>query len=175
MGRRGPIPMSNALRMLKGNPGRRPLARREPAPPRGIPDAPDWLSAAARAEWDRITPPLAAMGVLTPLDRTGLAVYCVLCARVIACEADLQARGMLLQGLTQRGKARVHQVPNPNLSILHTTLGLLRVFLAEFGMSPASRSRIRVEPPAPVSELERFVRRHRGAARPPVRPEAPPA
>src|SRR5689334_12451196 len=93
MGRRGPIPMSSALRAVRGNPGRRRQSKTEPTVPAGLPEPPEFLSEIARQEWDRIAPELLAAGLLTALDRAGLAVYCVLWADVVACADDLKTRG----------------------------------------------------------------------------------
>lgn len=62
--------------MLTGNPGKRPLNANEPRPEPAIPEAPVELSPAARAEWDRLAAELAALGMLTNLDRAALAAYC---------------------------------------------------------------------------------------------------
>lgn len=40
------------------------------------PDRPDWLSARAVAEWERVVPDLLALGWVTKLDRMALASYC---------------------------------------------------------------------------------------------------
>jgi hypothetical protein len=51
MGRRGPRPEPSSLKLLKGNPGKRPLNEREPKPPAGAPEAPAHLDEEARREW----------------------------------------------------------------------------------------------------------------------------
>jgi len=51
---RGRRPKPTRLKMLTGNPGKRPLNPNEPRPEATIPDAPAELSAGARAEWDRL-------------------------------------------------------------------------------------------------------------------------
>jgi P27 family predicted phage terminase small subunit len=152
--------MSSALRAVRGNPGRRRQTKTEPTVPPGIPDPPEHLSGVALEEWHRLVPILGAAGLLTALDRAALAALCSLWARVVACEEDLQRRGTMLQGMTQRGKPRVYPVQNPSLGILRSALPLFLAFAREFGMSPASRSRIQVEAPAPLSAVEAFMRRH---------------
>jgi hypothetical protein len=47
---RGRKPKPTFLKVLDGNPGKRPLNDQEPRPPQGIPDRPDWLDAEAQAE-----------------------------------------------------------------------------------------------------------------------------
>ena len=74
--RRGPKPRPAHLKLLRGNPGKRPVNTREPKPKTKIPTCPTHLGAIARKEWKRITVQLDAVGLLTELDRTGVAGYC---------------------------------------------------------------------------------------------------
>ena len=55
MGRRGPPPKPTHIRLLEGNPSKRPINRREPQPEKGAPPCPRWLTAEARVAWKRIT------------------------------------------------------------------------------------------------------------------------
>ena len=66
------------LRVLKGNPSRRPLPKNEIRPERApeIPAPPDWLDDYARAEWERVAPGLWRTGLLTEPDVGVLASYC---------------------------------------------------------------------------------------------------
>jgi P27 family predicted phage terminase small subunit len=152
--------MPSALRVVRGNPGRRRQTKTEPVVAPGIPDPPAFLSATALQEWQRVAPELAAAGLLTKLDRAGFSAYCATWACVVACEEDLKARGLTVSTTTRAGKPRAYPVPNPSLAILHRALAQLRAWIAEFGLSPASRSRIQVEKPAPESAIEAFKRKH---------------
>ena len=49
---------------------------------------------------------------------------------------------------------------HPLAAKAESLLPLLRQYLAEFGMSPASRSRIKVDGPPPNSDLQRFMEKH---------------
>src|SRR5215831_6083076 len=131
MGRRGPLPESTDLRLLKGNPGRRKLPTTEPvvvAP--GIPDPPEYLSEIALQEWQRIAPELAAAQLLTVLDRAGLAVLCTLWGHIVAAEREVKAHGLTLTTVTAAGKRRT--VLNPSVAVLSGSAALFRSFLAEF-------------------------------------------
>ena len=66
------------IRELEGNPGKRPLNDREPTPPPGVPDCPEYLDDDARAEWFRTAGVLNEMGLLSRADRSALAAYGVL-------------------------------------------------------------------------------------------------
>ena len=75
MGKRGPPRKPTALKRLQGTyrPDREAVDEPQPT---GDVDAPDCLSAAARAEWDRLAPALVTVGLLTVADRALFAVYC---------------------------------------------------------------------------------------------------
>jgi phage terminase small subunit len=62
--------------VLTGNPGKRPLNKNEPRPDVLIPECPPELGPVARREWDRVVGDLAALRLLTNLDRAALAAYC---------------------------------------------------------------------------------------------------
>ena len=67
---RGRRPTPTRLKMLTGNPGKRSLNHDEPRPEANIPECPPELGPVARAEWDRLVDELAALRLLTNLDRT---------------------------------------------------------------------------------------------------------
>jgi P27 family predicted phage terminase small subunit len=146
MGRRGPRPEPTALKLLKGNPGKRPLNEREPKPSPGAPAAPAHLDEEAHREWDRVIVTLDQLGLVTTLDRAALAGYCQAWSRWVDAEMKLREYGAVLKSPTKG-------VPllSPYLTIANRALEQMRQFLSEFGMSPASRTRIGTdEPPAPT-------------------------
>ena len=82
MGRRGPPPKPTRLKILAGNPGKRPLNDAEPVPAPGRPSCPAWVSKEGRAEWRRVTRELEALGLLARIDQATLACYCQSVAEV---------------------------------------------------------------------------------------------
>ena len=76
MGLRGPPPQPTSLRVLYGNPGKRPINGREPQPRTKRPQCPDYLDDAARQEWRRLVPILSRMRVLTEADGIALGSLC---------------------------------------------------------------------------------------------------
>jgi P27 family predicted phage terminase small subunit len=158
MGGKGFPPAPTALKAIRGNPGRRPLNRREPKPPAddGVPAPPAYLSDVERVEWTRIVPDLAECGLLTRIDHAALEGYCATRARVLGLETELRGEKPVLR--TKKG----YPVLNPTFTALQSEYKQLMRFFAEFGMTPASRSRIQVEKPEPLSDLEAFRRKHDG-------------
>jgi phage terminase small subunit len=72
---KGRKPQPTYLKILKGNPGHRPLPQGEPAPPIAdvCPGPPEELRGAALAIWEKVAPGLFAMQLLSHLDVEALA------------------------------------------------------------------------------------------------------
>src|SRR5262245_62892177 len=66
-GPHGPRPIPTHLKVLRGNPGKQRLNREEPEPmlPPAPPEAPEYLTSYARAEWERIVTELYRLKLLT--------------------------------------------------------------------------------------------------------------
>ena len=150
---RGRKPKPTFLKVLDGNPGRRPLNDREPEPAQGIPVRPDWLDAEAQAEWDRVAQELSDMGLLTLADRAALCAYCTAWSRWVEAEAMVKKFGMIVKS-PEKG----FPMKSPYLSIADQALETMRKLMVEFGLTPSSRSRIRVPPGGDeIDELDRFL------------------
>ena len=136
MATRGRKPKPTALKILEGNPGKRPLNENEPVPPKGSVKCPSWLEPEAKKEWKRLAPSLEAMGVLTQVDLTAFAGYCQAYARWREAEEFLTQHGSIFK--TPSGY--VQQVPQ--VSIAQQNLKIMQSFCSEFGLTPATRARI---------------------------------
>lgn len=133
---RGRKPNPTALRRLNGNPGKRGYNTAEPVPPAGLPDCPPHLSDLARAEWHRIAATLHDMGVLTLVDRAALAAYCQAWGRWVEAEEKLKETPVMLK--TPSGYVQ----QSPWLSVANKQMELMGRYMAELGITPASRSRV---------------------------------
>jgi P27 family predicted phage terminase small subunit len=133
---RGRKPLPTAVKRSNGNPGKRGYNHAEPRPPEGLPDCPPHLSAVAQAEWDRIAETLYDMGVLTTVDRAALAAYCQAYGRWVEAEEKLKETPVMLK--TPSGYVQ----QSPWLSVSNKQLELMGRYMAELGITPASRSRV---------------------------------
>ena len=141
----GPPPKPTALKLLAGNPGKRKLNEKEPKPksaPKLMPPA--WLHKDAKVEWRRIAPKLAKLDLLSEIDRMALAAYCQCYARWKEAEEYLSQNGATFESYTDEGETKyVGQVPQ--VAIALNMLKQMKAFLTEFGMTPATRTRISVD------------------------------
>ena len=123
---KGRKPLPTALKKLEGDrgKGRRPINEHEPTPPKGAIKCPSWLLPEAKKEWKRLAPSLEAMGVLTIWDIESFSAYCQAYARWKEAEEFITQHGSIFKSIAQQ-----------NLKIMQSLAG-------EFGLSPATRSRI---------------------------------
>jgi P27 family predicted phage terminase small subunit len=137
---RGRKPNPTAIKILRHNPGRRPLNRNEPAPARARDlTAPPALLGAAADEWRRIAPKLHRLGLLTEIDDAALTAYCITWARWLEAETQIREHGMVLK--TRKGAP----ILSPYVAIAARTMQQLRAWLEQFGMTPSSRSRVKTD------------------------------
>lgn len=119
------------LKVLAGNPGKRPLNDREPQPSGKIGACPDWFPADAKLEWNRVVPELDRVGVLTSVDAATVEAHCLAYAEVI--------------GAARRGEP-----------LKAAMLTALRVGAAELGLTPAARAKLVVPQGADNDPAEQF-------------------
>ena len=138
MATKGRKPLPTAVKILEGDrgKGRRPLNRNEPKPNADQVKCPTWLMPEAKKEWKRLAPPLVAMGVLTNNDVTNFAGYCEAYARWRESEEFINQHGVMVK--TPSGY--LQQVPQ--VSIALQSLKQMQSLASEFGLTPASRSRL---------------------------------
>ncbi len=139
--------MPTRIKKLAGNPGRRRLNTSEPRPPvpTAIPYAPRFLNAEARDEWNRMVNILVQMGLYTEVDRAALAMYCQAWGRWVVAERRLASEGEIIQS-EQGGTYQ-----NPWRHEANKAQEQMRRMLAEFGLTPSSRSRLSAPAPAEPS------------------------
>ncbi len=141
------------MKLVTGNPGRRPLNDREAKVAPAVPPPPAHLNGDALKEWRRITRLLAEAGLMTKLDLAIVASYCVAWARWIECEREVTSKGMILR--SPNGLP----IYSPYLTIANRAMEQLRQCAEQIGLSGSARSRIKAAEVAPPSDpAEDFLR-----------------
>ena len=126
------------MKKLDGNPGKRSLNVDEPKPTVKQPTCPAHLVGQARTEWYRMVKLLIELRLLTEIDRAALAGYCQAWARWVEAENQIRAEGMTIT--TEKGNI----IQSPYVGIANQAMKQMRSFLIEFGMTPSSRSRVKL-------------------------------
>ncbi|MBI5951887.1 MAG: phage terminase small subunit P27 family [Chloroflexi bacterium] len=148
---RGRKPKPTEIKKLAGNPGKRALNRAEPRPRVVLPRASSHLSDEEKSKWKLLVKELHPLGLLTSLDLDALERYCVLYVRWVKAERMVREKGEIIK--TAAGNI----IQNPYLSIANRALDDLNKLGAEFGMTPSSRSRVKVDVLDAEQELERML------------------
>lgn len=165
MARRGRKPKPTKLKLIEGNPGKRPLNKNEPKPVPIAPKCPRWLSKEAKKEWKRIAPILERLGLLTELDMANLAEYCRAYAQLVEADQFLQKHGQTYQipKRDEEGKVIGLCVQQwPQVSIARRAAEEIRVISSLFGLSPSDRSRIHVAVTGEDDPMEELLKKYGG-------------
>lgn len=140
---RGPKPQPTRLKILKGNPGKRPLPKDEPQLPVTPVECPRELKGDARTEWERLARPMVEAGVLTIGDLSTFREYCVL-------EGEVRKLERLIH--------RVGRAATREMKIeLRDSRKERRALAVELGLTPSARSRVRAAPSNVPDGTEEFL------------------
>ena len=147
--KRGPRPIPTHLRLLRGNPSHRPIRDDEPKPviPDNCPKPPSFVTGYAADEWARVGPELYRLGLLTVIDIAPLASYCMAYGRWRTAEETITrvaAGDHAMHGLLIKRENSVGI--NPLVNVARKAAGDMVRYAAEFGLTPAARSRIAAGP-----------------------------
>src|ERR1035438_9842741 len=91
----GRPPTPTALKILNGNPGKRPLNKDEPRLKVAKPRCPEHLDEVAQREWKRVVRILMQMRVLTEADQVMLGIFCQTYSTLIDAQEKLKETGTL--------------------------------------------------------------------------------
>ncbi len=150
----GPPPKPTALKVLAGNPGRYPLNKQEPRiASKNPPRCPSHLNGVAKREWRRIVRWYRACGLLTLLDRVALTGYCTHYSRAVKADRSIEKTGLLIKTTND------NVIQNPLVGISNHSWAQVLKFGKEFGLTPASRSRLEAPEQIPEDEFETYLRK----------------
>lgn len=121
-----------ALKLVDGNPGKRPINGEEPKPTQVSTRAPNGLPPLARKKWHELAEELGRLGMLTVLDKPALELACLCWATAReAFEAGQMARAEKM-----------------NTAYRH--------WCGKFGLSPSDRAGLVVAPDDDANEFGEF-------------------
>lgn len=153
---RGRKPKPTWLKVVAGNPGRRPLNEDEPIPVGDLADAPDWMTDTQKAGW-RYAIEHAPLGLLKRLDRSVLAVW------VVAEDLHRDAAEKVARyGSVIKMPGTGVPVASPYVGVLNKQATIMMKAASEMGFTPVARSRVKAENPGrgsgnPFEELKQIT------------------
>jgi P27 family predicted phage terminase small subunit len=140
----GPNKKPTALKVLEGNPGKRPLPQNEPKPKPIAPECPEWLIGEGKKMWNRLSSEMERIGLLTVIDGEAFAAACQAWKIFVECQQYINNNGLTYEYENKGGA--VNEIERPQVKIGQKSLDQFRAFCSEFGLSPAARTRIEVKP-----------------------------
>ena len=150
----GRKPMPIALKMVRGNPGRRPIKDTGPKVPAKLPPAPKWLSTAAKTQYTRQGKNLVRLGILKETDSHQWAIYCQCWQQYIDCVKKVESIGVCVVARDDKGRIELKQ--NQYMAEMHKLIKILNQIATQFGMTPQAREALHVQ--QEEKEISEFAR-----------------
>lgn len=142
---RGRPAIPTALKLLRGNPGKRRINRAEPQPPPDKPTPPRWLNKEARQCWEHVAKALEAMDMLRGADQATLIGLCVNRAIFVRASRELEKYEQI------DSSARLMALTVSQAVRDHTRA------CTEFGLGPSSRAKLQLPQVSVQDDLETFA------------------
>lgn len=144
----GRRPEPTKMRVLRGNPGKRPVNPDEPTiaaadPSMDAPPAELVADPAAAGEWARVVPLLRVGGLISQSERSALIALCQEWSRYLAAHAQVITLGMVIE--TAKGGL----VTNPYLGVADRALTHCHRLWHELGLTASGRAKASKLQPTP--------------------------
>ena len=155
----GPPKTPTHLALVKGNPSKRAVNKKEPKPPSGVPPVPKHLDKMGKYWFKRIGEELDAVGVMTTLDGKALELLIEAYTEYRQHCDVLTEEGYTYKTVSATGEDIVKA--HPAAVMKSDAWKRIRAMLSEFGMTPASRSKVGASRPSEADPLEEFLKKRK--------------
>ncbi len=152
----GPPKTPTHLRLVRGNPSKRPINNNEPKPPKGVPPVPKHFDKQGKYWFKRMAEELDAIGVISQLDGRALELLVEAYTEYRHHCDTLEVEGYTYRTETQTGDVMIKA--HPAAIMKADAWKRLRAMLSEFGMTPASRSKVSTKTPGEVDLIAEFMK-----------------
>jgi len=144
--------MPSTLKIVRGS--RRPLNSEEPSSPllKRMPPAPGFLDDEGKRVWSAEGRRFIRAGLLTALDLTMFGTWCIWYSK-----RDVASRAVNQSGLVVKAGGVGNPYINPYMSVISMCSKAMHQIEIEFGLSPASRTKVRSLNPAQRSLFSDFL------------------
>lgn len=134
----------SAIKMARGNPGKRPLNESEPTPSSARPEPPVWLPENAIEHFNVLADRLSELRILSRSHTEAMALAALRMAEIAELSADVSKNGRTYATTTQTG-AIMHRT-RPEVSQLSEAQRHLQSLLSEFGLTPSASTKVKTAP-----------------------------
>lgn len=133
----GRKPKPTAVKKLEGNPGKRPLNRREPKPKTAVKRPHGLGRGLQRRFWDEHAGELERLQILTGVDVAAFRLMAEHYAIAVQAVGELREEGLTVE--TRDGVKK-----NPLAQVFKDNSMAFKAFAVEFGMTPSARTRLQL-------------------------------
>lgn len=158
----GRPPKPTALKVLEGTHKQHPerVNHDEPIPPQGEIVRPAWVTPKARKHWAHFLANIRSMNVGTPVDADALGVLCNALQEYIDAAREVQKDGITIreQRYDSDGGQFWTVKSNPAVAARSDAWRRMNTMLQQFGLTPSSRAKLKVEKPEEEDEFEKLMR-----------------
>ena len=153
MGKRGPAKTPTSILSRQGSWRAGVREQVEVKSPTGCPDMPEWLSEAEREVWHQVIDRLDLIGTLCQTDGNSIGRYCSLLVRWVLAKQFIEEHGDTYPIKDDKGKLVRFATFPQSMQYKHLLPMLLRLE-QEFGLTPASRAGLAINPERQSADLE---------------------
>lgn len=160
----GPPKTPTHLRLVRGNPSKRAINKSEPKPPSGVPPTPKYFDKQGKYWFKRMAEELNALGVMSQLDARALELLVEAYIEYRHHCDTLEREGYTYavyseENPDERKEREIRMIkPHPAAMMKADVWKRIRAMLAEFGMTPSSRSKVNVTGPDADDPLAEFLK-----------------
>lgn len=150
----GPAPTPTPVLKMRDS-WRANIRKGEPRPAGDAPECPDWLDKPAARIWHETVEHLRSMQTLAETDQVVIAAFSQSYADYAVLVVQIRNEGRTFE--TPKG----YIAKNPAVTMMNEARSAMLKLAAELGLSPASRTRIRVPEKRKKDDKDRFFKRAR--------------
>ncbi|WP_272575918.1 MULTISPECIES: phage terminase small subunit P27 family [unclassified Providencia] len=155
----GPPKTPSHLQLVRGNPSKRPINKKEPKPPSGVPPVPKYFDKRGKYWFKKIGEELNALGVMSTLDAKALELLIEAYVEYRHHCEILEVEGYTYNTTSMTGDTI--KKAHPAAVMKSDAFKRIRAMLGEFGMTPAARSKVTINTPAEEDPFEAFLKKRK--------------
>jgi P27 family predicted phage terminase small subunit len=154
-GMAGRRPKPTATHKLEGHKYKVAARNNEPKPIPIAPIVPDHISEYGKIMWKELVPKLEKLGLMTNIDGYAFEAACTQYGIYREAIENVNKKGVMIpdyemvseqvEGKWKSKKKKVGDKANPSIKVANDALTQFRQFCIEFGLTPASRSKLSIE------------------------------
>lgn len=159
----GRPPKPTALKVILGTDKQHPerVNHDEPKVAPGRPTRPAWLHRDARGPWNQTIKMAEEMGILTKMDGRAVALMCNALVEYVIAADEVDRLGLVLEDTRYDKEGNIIGTTykaNPALQTRADSWRRVNLMLQQFGMTPSSRAKLKVEKAEEEDEFEKLMR-----------------